>query len=217
MEVVCLKVKTEETLLVPETRLFCGAQSTERTTTISSTRSHIHFPETEARTLEWPETDLMVQSAHPELPQNHSSPPHLEEAEELLMIKVQSGQTSHIPRSGQDYNSERLKALNQFLQETTSSGNRPVNYKSLWQQMWTSSVDFKDAYFYIPTHKSSRNTSESVTKAKCINSRPYPLAYGYSSPMDFHKGSEGKKIMIHHFLDDWLSRDMFKQTLLNQT
>jgi len=92
--------------------------------------------------------------------------------------------------------------------------------KSLQQQMWTYLIDSKVTYFHIPIHKSSRKFLRTCHKGKVYQFKTLPFGISLA-PWIFTKVFKQiaivlgeKSIMIHQYLEDWLSKDMSRQTLL---
>ena len=94
---------------------------------------------------------------------------------------------------------------------------------SLQQGEWVTSIDFKDAYFHIPTQEQSRKYLRFHILGQTYQFKALP--FGLSTvPMEFtvvvkevklmaiHKG-----IRIHQYLDNWLVRATSHQACLQHT
>ena len=103
--------------------------------------------------------------------------------------------------------------LNQFLKAQKFKMETPETIRtSLQQGEWVTSIDFKDAYFYIPIQEQSRKYLRFHVQGRIYQFKVLPFGLS-TAPMEFtviakevklvaiHKG-----IRIHQYLDNWLVR-----------
>ena len=90
---------------------------------------------------------------------------------------------------------------------------------SVQQGEWVTSIDFKDAYFHIPSIYLYKNHIQG--RAYQFNALPFGL---FTAPMEFTVIPKEVKLMaihkdlrIHQYLDDWLVRARSHQACLQHT
>ena len=83
---------------------------------------------------------------------------------------------------------------------------------SLQQEEWVTSIDFKDAYFHIPTHERSRKYLRFHVQGQTYQFKAIPFRLS-TAPMEFTIIAKEVKLMAihkgirtHQYLVDWLVR-----------
>ena len=83
---------------------------------------------------------------------------------------------------------------------------------SLQQEEWVTSIDFKDAYFHIPTQEQSRKYLRFHLQGQTYQFKALPFGLS-TAPFEFTVVAKEVKLMaihkgirIHQYLDDWLVR-----------
>ena len=117
-----------------------------------------------------------------------------------------------------------LSNLNQFLKvQKFSMEIQETIRTSLQQGEWVTSIDFKDAYFYIPIQEQSRKYLRFHVQGKTYQLRALPFGLS-TAPMEFTVIAKEVKLMaihkgirIHQYLDDWLVRAKSHQVCLQHT
>ena len=106
-----------------------------------------------------------------------------------------------------------LSTLNTFLNTESFKMETPETIRtSLQAGEWVTSIDFKDAYFYIPIHSLSRKYMRFHLQGRSYQFKA--LSFGLSTAsMEFTVVAKEVKLMalqkgirIHQYLDDWLVR-----------
>ena len=94
---------------------------------------------------------------------------------------------------------------------------------SLQQGEWVTSIDFKDAYFHIPTHQRSRKYLGFHVQGQTYQFKALPFGLS-TAPMEFTVIAMEVKLMaiskgirIHQYLDDWLVRASSHHLCLQHT
>ena len=117
-----------------------------------------------------------------------------------------------------------LSTLNTFLNTGSFKMETPETIRtSLQTGEWVTSIDFKDAYFHIPTQSQSRTYMRFHLQGRSYQFKA--LSFGLSTaPMEFTVVAKEVKLMalqkgirIHQYLDDWLMRASTHDTCLQHT
>ena len=117
-----------------------------------------------------------------------------------------------------------LSKLNLFLHSETFKMETPETIRlSLQKGEWVTSLDFSDAYFYIPINPRSRKYLRFHLHGQTFQFRALPFGLA-TAPLEFTKVVKEVKLMaqsrgirIHQYLDDWLLRAPFREACVNQT
>ena len=117
-----------------------------------------------------------------------------------------------------------LSKLNLFLKTEKFKMETPETIRmSLQQVEWVTSIDFKDAYFYIPIQEQSRKYLRFHVQGQTYQFKALPFGLS-TAPLEFTVVAKEVKLMaihkgirIHHYLDDWLVRATSHQACLQHT
>ena len=117
-----------------------------------------------------------------------------------------------------------LSTWNTFLNTESFKMETPETIRtSLHSGEWVTSIDFKDAYFYIPIHSQSRKYMRFHIQDQSYQFKALPFGLS-TAPMEFTVVAKKVKLMalqrgirIHQYLDDWLVRATSHQTCLQHT
>ena len=118
--------------------------------------------------------------------------------------------------------SEQIKSL--FLKVEKFKMETPETIRtSLQQGEWVTSIDFKDAYFHIPTQEQSRKYLRFHVQGQTYQFKALPFGLS-TAPLEFTVVAKEVKLMaihkgirIHQYLDDWLVRARSHQICLQHT
>ena len=128
-------------------------------------------------------------------------------AQQQVETYFRSGQTESFPQGGEIQNGDTPETIRTSLQ----------------QGEWVTSIDFKDAYFYIPIQEQSIKYLRFYVQGQTYQFKALPFGLS-TAPLEFtvvakevqllaiHKG-----IRIHQYLDDWLVRATSHRVCLQHT
>ena len=117
-----------------------------------------------------------------------------------------------------------LSQLNLYLAPATFKMETPETIRlSLQQGEWVTSLDFSDAYFYIPISHRSRKYLRFHIKGQTFQFTALPFGLS-TAPLEFTKVVKEVKLMaqsqgirIYQYLDDWLLRAPCREICLRHT
>ena len=117
-----------------------------------------------------------------------------------------------------------LSTLSTFLNtESFKMETQETIRTSLQAGEWVTSIDFKDAYFYIPIHSQSKMYMRFQVQGRSYQFKALPFGLS-TAPMEFTVMAKEVKLMalqrgirIYQYLDDWLVRVTSHQTCLQHT
>ena len=117
-----------------------------------------------------------------------------------------------------------LSNLNPFLKVEKFKMETPETIRtSLQRGEWVTSVDFRDAYFHIPTQEQSRKYLRFHFQGQTYQFKALPFGLS-TAPLEFTVIAKEVKLMamhkgirIHQYLDDWLVRAMSYQVCIQHT
>ena len=117
-----------------------------------------------------------------------------------------------------------LSTLNTFLNTESFKMETPETIRtSLQAGEWVTSIDFKDAYFYIPIHSQSRKYMRFHLQGRSYQFKALPFGQS-TAPMEFTVVAKEVKLMAlqkgirtHQYLDDWLVRASTHNICLQHT
>ena len=117
-----------------------------------------------------------------------------------------------------------LSTLNTFLNTESFKMETPETIRtSLQTGEWVTSIDFKEAYFYIPIQNQSRKYMRFHLQGRSYQFKALPFGLS-AAPMEFTVVAKEVKLMalqkgirIHQYLDDWLVRASTHDTSLQHT
>ena len=117
-----------------------------------------------------------------------------------------------------------LSNLNVFLKAEKFKMETPETIRtSLQQGEWVTSIDFRDAYFHIPTQEQSRKYLRFHVQGQTYQFKALPFGLS-TAPLEFTVIAKEVKLMashwgirIHQYLDNWLVRATSHQACLQHT
>ena len=117
-----------------------------------------------------------------------------------------------------------LSNLNFFLKTEKFKMETPETIRtSLQKGEWVTSIDFRDAYFYIPIQEQSRKYLRFHFQGQTYQFKALPFGLS-TAPMEFTIITKEVKLMaiqngirIHQYLDDWLVRATSHRVCLQHT